>query len=64
MLHKKALHLRPTPQMRQFWISVRNKNNPQSNPEHQQSRRLQRIQEFHAPSSIWSAAVLPPLSQL
>jgi hypothetical protein len=43
---------------------MRNKNNPQPNPEHQQSHRLQRIQEFHAPSPIWSAADLPPLLQI
>jgi hypothetical protein len=49
---------------------MRKKNDPQGNPQRQQSHRLQRIQEFHAPSPIWSAADLfilslegPPLSQ-
>jgi len=40
MLHEKSLHLRLAAQMRQLGIPMRQKNNPQRNPQQQQSNRL------------------------
>ncbi len=55
VLHKKALHLRPAAQMRQFRIPVKEKNNSQSNAKHQQSHRSKRVQKSHAPLTLFLA---------